>query len=375
MKIIESGRRSIPSEGQAADPTPGSHGAVALLLVAVVLLASVLLVLPRVPALVKDGSDLLSQLASSLSGETGANFTNALNYTIYSPLIHNGGANISYPSDYSVLSSYALGLVNRDRTNYSLGAVVLSDSQVAQQHADSMLKYGYFSHNDTQGFKPYMRYSLLGGRGEVEENIGFTSAGFPHYTSTSSVKDALKSLEYSMMYNDSQCCNNGHRYNILSVLHNRVSVGVAYSSTKVYFVEDFENYYIDLNFSVSMSHYVTMTGPSVKPGLTVDGIYITYDHTPSPETPKQLNSGPHEYGPGLLVGGVLPPCELACQSFEQGITVHADTWVFSPNRVAADFSLDAFIQRYGAGVYTVYLITGADTSSAITSISVFVGGP
>jgi uncharacterized protein YkwD len=373
MRISESGRRSIPSGEQAAEPVHKPHGIVALLLVAVVLVASFVLVLPRVPALLRNGSDLLSQLASSLSGESGTIFTNPLNYTVYSPLIQNGGANISYPSDYSVLSSYALGLVNSDRANYSLGSVILSDSQVAQQHADSMLKYGYFSHNDTQGFKPYMRYSLLGGRGGVEENIGFTSVRFPHYTSTSSVKDALKSLEYSMMYNDSQCCNNGHRYNILSVLHNRVSVGVAYSSTKVYFVEDFENYYIDLNFSVSKSYYVTMTGPSMKPVPTVDAIYITYDHTPSPETPEQLNSGPHEYGPGLLVGGVLPPCDLVCQSFERGISVHADTWVFSPNRVAADFSLDDFIQRYGAGVYNVYLITGADTSSAITSISVFVG--
>lgn len=373
MKIGDSGRRSVPGEGQAAEPAPRSHGAGALLFAALVLLAAFVLAMPYMPAVVKDGSDLFSQLASSLTGKTGVNSTNGLNYTIYSPLIQNGAANISYPSDYGALSAYVLGLVNSDRANYSVGAVTLSDSNVAQQHADSMLRYGYFSHNDTQGFTPYMRYSLLGGRGAVEENIAYIYTGFPHYTSAASVEDALKSLEYSMMYNDSQCCNNGHRYNILSGLHNRISVGVAYNSTRVCFVEDFENYYIDLNFSVSSSYNVVMTGTPLKAGLSANSVLITYDRTPSPETPAQLNSGPHEYEPGSLVGGVFPPCDFACQTFVQGITVHADTWRFTPNQVAVTFSLHDFIQRYGAGVYNVYLITGTDTSSAITSISVFVG--
>ena len=378
MKIDESGRRSNPGGGPAAEPAPKSHGAVALLLVALVLIAAWVLVMPQVPALVKGGSDLISRLVSSLTGPTGVNSTNSLNYTIYSPLIQNGAANISYPSDYDVLSTYALGLINNDRANYSLGAVTLSDINVAQQHADSMLRYGYFSHNDTQGFKPYMRYSLLGGRGAVEENIAYSYTGLPYFTSTASVEGALKSLEYTMMYNDSQCCNNGHRYNILSSLHNRVSIGVAFNSTRVYFVEDFENYYIDLNFSVSSSYYVTMTGTPLEAGLSANSINILYDQTPLPETPAQLNSGPHEYGLGSPVGGVLPPCDFSCQEFYQGTTVYADTWTFTPSLVAVSFSLRDFIQLYGAGVYTIYLITGNDTSSAltsisITSISVFVG--
>jgi uncharacterized protein YkwD len=372
MKIGENGRRPVPSEGLAAEPAPGSHGIVAFLLAALVLVATFVLVMPHLPALLKDGSDVISQMMSSLSGETRANPPNGLSYTIYSPLIQNGTANIPYPSDYGVLSAYVLDLVNHDRANYGLGAVTLSGNKVGQQHADSMLRYGYFSHNDTQGFKPYMRYSLLGGRGAVEENIAYIYAGFPNYTSTASVEGALKSLEYSMMYKDSECCNNGHRYNILSALHNQVSVGVAYSSTTVYFVEDFENYYIDLNFSVSSSYYVTMTGAPLEAGLSADVVYITYDSTPSPETSAQLNSGPHEYGPGSPMGGVLPPCDFICRTFEKGITVYADTWTFAPNLVVVTFSLRDFIQRYGAGVYTVYLITGTDTSSAIISISIFV---
>ena len=115
-----------------------------------------------------------------------------------------------------------------------------------------------------------------------------------------------------------------------------------------------------------------MTGAALEAGLSANAVYVTYDSTPSPETPAQLNGGPHEYGPGLLIGGVLPPCNFACQAFEQGVTANAGTWTFVPNSVTVTFSLHDFIQRYGAGVYTLYLITGTDTSSAITSISVFV---
>ena len=373
MKISNAARRSVPSDGEAAGPTPKSRGVWAFLLGALVLLAAFTVAVPYVSMAVKNTSDLLSRLVSTLAGESGTSSTDGLNYTIYAPLIQNGTANVSYPPNYPVLSSYVLGLVNSDRATYGIGAVALGDSRVAQQHADSMLRYDYFSHVDTQGFKPYMRYSLLGGRGAVEENIAYIYTGFPHYTTTSSVQDALKSLEYSMMYNDSQCCSNGHRYNILSALHNEVSVGVAYSSTSVYFVEDFVNSYIDLNFSVSGSYYVAMTGAPLKSGLSADAVYITYDATPSPLSAAQLNSLPHEYGPGSLLGGVLPPCSLTCQSFAQGITVHADTWIFTASSVSVGFSLHDFVKVYGPGVYNVYLVTGTDTSTAITSISVFVG--
>ena len=101
--------------------------------------------------------------------------------------------------------------------------------------------------------------------------------------------------------------------------------------------------------------------------------YVTYDRTPADQTPAQLSGGPHEYTPGTLIGGVLPPCNVfSCLSFSSGITVHADRWRFSSSTVDIAFSLHDFIQSYGAGIYTIYLISGSDTSSAVTSISVFV---
>ena len=295
------------------------------------------------------------------------------------PDIKNGSADIAYPSDYCVLASYALQQINVDRAANGTGPVSLGFNQAAQQHADSMLYYGYFSHYDTQGYKPYMRYSLLGGRGADFENVAFFSYSVSHFTSVSAVEDAIKTLENSMVYNDSQCCGNGHRYNILSPLHNIVSIGVAYSGTALYFDEEFENDYIALNFTATPAsapspYYVTMTGKLAQQVQSPNSIYIAFDGTPSPETPTALSSGPHEYGPGALVGGVIPPDFFGgcSRRFTQGITVCADSWKFSSSGIDIAFPLDQFAKSYGSGVYTIYLITGSDTDSAITSISIFV---
>jgi uncharacterized protein YkwD len=373
MEIDHSLRTSMLGEGRAAEHAPRSHRVWAVLIVILVLLAALVLAARFVPAVLKDGSDLLSRLGPSSTGTTGTSTTETPNHTTYSPLVQNSGANISYPSDYGALSAYVLRLVNTDRANYSVGPVTIGDGVFAQQHADSMLQHDYFSHDDTQGFKPYMRYTLLGGTGAVEENIADARASLPYFNSTSMVEAELKSLEYTMVHDDSTCCDNAHMRNILSALHNRVSVGVAYNGTRLYLVEDFESYYIDLNFSVSDSQYVTITGTPLMSGLTAEAVYVTYDQTPTLETPAQLNGGPNTYSPGLLVGGVLPPCSFACPTFSSIMTVYADTWAFTADRVAVAFSLSDFIQHYGAGVYTVYLATGADTSTALTSISVFVG--
>jgi uncharacterized protein YkwD len=294
------------------------------------------------------------------------------------PDIVNGSADIAYPSDYCTLASYALQQINSDRAANGTGPVSLGYNQAAQQHVDSMLYYDYFSHFDPQGYKPYMRYTLLGGVGADFENVAFFSYSVSHFTSTPAAEGAIKELESSMVYNDSSCCDNGHRYNILNPLHNIVSIGVAYNATTLYFDEEFESDYINLNFTATSAsaanpYYVTMTGSLIQSVAAPNSIYIAYDPTPSAETTAQLNSGPHEYGPGTLVGGVLPADFLGgCGQFTQGITVCADTWKFSSAGVEIAFSLRQFVDTYGPGVYTVYLITGADTNSAITTISVFV---
>lgn len=398
MRISTDARRSSPTEGAPGGQPPKSHRAAGLIIAALVLLAAFVFAAPYLSTVLRQSYSFLS--GSSTTGlstvaSTPSNGTSTATITstainsqcssvvsvkdLVDPDIQNGSADIAYPPDYCALSAFALGLINQDRATNGTGPVALDYNQAAQQHADSMLYYGYFSHFDTQGYKPYMRYSVLGGRGADFENVAYYYFSIPHFLSTDSVETAIKELEYSMIYNDSSCCANGHRYNILDPLHNQVSVGVAYNSTTVYFDEEFENNYISLNFSVSQvpasnPYYVTLKGVPTGSFPSPNSLYVAFDNSTAAMTPDQLNSGPHEYGPGSLVGGVLPRVGFLgdCGQFSSGTTVCADTWEVTPKTVDIAFPLEPFIEEYGPGVYTLYLITGSSTDSAITSICVFV---
>lgn len=61
---------------------------------------------------------------------------------------------------------------------------------------------------------------------------------------------AIEDLEYSMVYNDSKCCNNGHKNNILNKFHTHVSLGIAYNDYSFVIVQNFENQYLDSNYTV-----------------------------------------------------------------------------------------------------------------------------
>ncbi len=377
MKIsgVRGADPATDSDGGSADTKGGGHaGAVALILAAIVLGATFLLLSPYAQGLASGQSSIVSWFDAVLGGrnETASNLSWTKNLSLYSPLIENGSALVTYPGDYPALSTYALSLINQDRATSDLAAVAYASLDVGQQHADSMLRYGYFSHWDTQGFKPYMRYTLLGGTGAVEENVAYISYPGTHFSSTGAVEAGIKALEYDMMYNDSVCCDNGHRANILNPTHTSVAIGVAYNATTLYFVEDFESYYVNMTFNVSSSYAVSMTGTPVAQVTSPTEILVTYDPPPTAETPYQLNNGPNDYSPGNVTGGVLPPCSIFCSSFGEGITVYASKWVFSQTQVDIVFQLSDFVEKYGTGVYTVYLLIGPDTSSAITSISVFV---
>lgn len=114
-----------------------------------------------------------------------------------------------------------------------------------------MLYFGYFGHADPQGYGPQQRSTLLGGTGVVSENIGSASCtdSPPDSTlltvqpcSSTTVENGIAVLEWAMMNNDLQCCNNGHRNNILDPRVGGVSIGIAYDSGShiIDFVEDFE---------------------------------------------------------------------------------------------------------------------------------------
>lgn len=301
------------------------------------------------------------------------------------PVSTVGGTNltIGYPSDnYNALVSYALSLINTDRAKFNASAVSLSPILSAQEHAYSMYEYGYFSHWDVQGYKPYMRYTIVNGTGAVEENVAYEStSGIGAFSTLSDQESAIYTLEHDMVYNDYTCCQNGHLLNIISPYHNRVSIGIMFSSSDFYFVEDFENYYINLNSSIftASNENVALKGPTTT-SVSPDSVIISYDPLPTPINASVLNSQYQKpYDEGTFLGGVIP-CGAVCTTQFRGqnaITVRPSKWVVTSSSFDIVFSLQQFIGQDGSGVYTVYLTqntfaSNSNETETLTSISIFI---
>jgi uncharacterized protein YkwD len=260
------------------------------------------------------------------------------------------------------LVDYALSLINSDRQSNGLQNVTLSSIDSGQRHADDMLANQYFSHWDTNGYKPYMRYTLSGGKGAVAENCA-AQLGF-----YSDLKEALQGMEWRMMYDDADS-NWGHRDNILDPLHNRVSIGIAYDNQNVYLVQDFENDYIQWNVLSVDNNQVTLQGTEQGEQSNIKQIAIFYDN-PIPLTSSQLEQAQYQngYDAGTYVGSALPPNWQATE----GITITADSWTQSGNNFQISFSLSQAVAAFSKGVYTLYLETDSSTDDALLTYSVWI---
>jgi uncharacterized protein YkwD len=261
--------------------------------------------------------------------------------------------NILYDRSHPVLASYALSLINVDRSQFGLSPVKLSKIPCGQQHANSMLNLSYFSHWNNLGYKPYMRYTLMGGRNFVSENVAYKFVGPLHHYNLDMVKEFLRGSEYDMMYNDQEW-QDGHRKNILDPYHNMVSLGIAHGVRKgylfVYLVQDFEDHYVDLRVPFFKDGKVTLAGTKSQE-IHPDSVMIYYDnlHPLGQETLGKTKT----YDAGELLGGVKPP--FSPIFFQAEVTQKATKWEEDLHSLFIEFSLEAFFRKRGSGVYTIYL--------------------
>jgi uncharacterized protein YkwD len=263
------------------------------------------------------------------------------------------------------LTNYALSLINSDRQSKGLQNVTLSSVDSGQRHADDMLANHFFSHWDTNGYKPYMRYTLAGGKGSVSENAAwlYNSGGLDP------VKTVEK-LEHDMMYDDASS-NWGHRDNILDALHNKVSIGIAYDNNDLYFVEDFEDEYVSWS-TLSLSNQVLMQGTILKAGQSILQVAIYFDN-PTSLTTQQLSNAPYQdgYDAGTYVGNAVspPPSGYQYSQPDKGILIIANAWSEAGQNFDINFDMSTAFAKYGKGVYTLYLWT--DSNDYLTTFSIW----
>ncbi len=273
------------------------------------------------------------------------------------------------------LDAYALNLINTDRHQFGLQNVTLSNETSGQQHAQNMLANYYFSHWDIYGMKPYMRYTLVGGNGAVAENVAYrysASCLFSVCSGNVNVPVALKQMEYSMMYNDSACCNNGHRDDILDPHHNQVSIGIAYNSSSAYFVEDFVNNYISWNnFGVNQATAEMYLSGAAQTGYNLASVLVTYDAPVVNMTRVQLDNT-SSYSFGKQVAGVA---SNPAYYYPGLTTILADQYTTNGRSFSVAFNLKSLIAKFGPGEYTVLIWLNDTTGSSFiaSTYTIFVG--
>jgi hypothetical protein len=271
------------------------------------------------------------------------------------------------------LVQHALELINIDRTKHNLPPVILGKNIAAQKHAEDMLRYKYIAHWDSDGFKPYMRYTQYNGRGEVRENVAITGY-YNEYGNTNCYKQfilcekidpmkAIENLHHAMVYNDADS-NWGHRDNILDRWHNKVNIGIAYDDYFLVLVQHFENDYIDWDILHISNSYVVQSGRIYMPissNTKLIAVSVYYDPLPKKMSIYELNNSPgcYSYGGGVNCGSedidvIYPPPSPGYYYFESGHV--ADRWIMDGNY----FYIEYPITFTKDGVYTFLLISEID---------------
>ena len=283
------------------------------------------------------------------------------------------------------LYQYALRVVNDDRAAKGIPPVTLSNTRSAQEHADNMLKLQYFSHWNSDGLKPYVTYTMLGGRGDVRENISYVVA---HCFSGNCYANAfdpfkeIKDSEYNMVYQDASS-DWGHRDNILDPSHTAVNFGIASDNNRFYFVEHFENNIISWHAVQLVGSELHLSG-SLPALYSLSQILVYTDPSPTTLSANDLDGrAPYNlghYDSGTLAGIMAPklspgyyytecsPGKIEIQSNSEKNCVDYITFENTSN-AADEMDMTVNVSKWmGSGIHTIYIqlkkANGDETSSS-----------
>ena len=276
------------------------------------------------------------------------------------------------------LVQHVLNRINKDRADSGLLPVELSPNQAAQIHAEDVFRTKQISHWMTNGEKPYMTYTQYDGEGSVQQNVaiaGFSPEQYEQCVTNVLIEceeieplSTIDQLQYEMMYNDKECCNDGHKNNILNPRHTHVSIGIVYDQYYLALVQNFENNY-GLDVEVEDSE-IEMSGTLLDGQL--DHIAIYYDEMPTQAVYEQ-NKDLLSYSAGELVAVVVKPLPPGYyyESLEGYDVIEADRWIEQRDSVNVGFDLADAVDK--DGTYTLFaLVKDGEEMFDVTSYSVFV---
>jgi hypothetical protein len=284
------------------------------------------------------------------------------------------------------LVKYALDLINADRATHNLPQLNLSNNMAAQNQADEFFtkKIQYPSHWSTDGMKPYMKYSMYNGTGYVQQNIVVTAYDnltiekckerdlICHEIDYPPYQQILQS-ERSMMFNDTLCCQDRHKYNILDKRHTDVSIGLSYSKDYFIMVQNFENNYINFTKPLADNNGRIEIEGNMKKDYDIENIAIYYDSIPSIQEFRQ-NRNANSYDLGKLVALIVKPAPLLTQYRQPSnySLIEAGEWVVKDQLININFGLTPALENKGVYTVVVYLKHKVDNETfPVTDYSIF----
>ena len=259
-------------------------------------------------------------------------------------------------SELTEAREYALTLINDARTAAGLNEVTLDDNTAAQSHAEDMRANCFSSHWGTDGLKPYMRYSLAGGRQYSAENISgldYCITKSDGYRANISVAQDIRESMTGLMESP------GHRRNILNPHHRKVNIGLAWDDYNFNIVQLFVGDYVEYHATPHIENGILTLSGKVNETVRINDenaleAQIYYDPLPFALTRGQLSRTYCVPG-GLKVAALRPPLEpnwhYNSDSFESVQSVCPDPYdvpADAPAPTSADDALAFWQQAYDA---------------------------
>jgi hypothetical protein len=245
----------------------------------------------------------------------------------------------------------------------------------------------------TKGEKPYMTYSRYGGEGNVGQNVAVSGYDEDYQSCKIGIFLCEKTdpyvemdgSQYSMMYEDEDCCDNGHRDNILDKYHTHVSIGIVYDDYFFALVQNFEDQYIDWTNTIdeedAHSDIVSMSGQFknnidvyTNNDVSFYSVSIYYDPIPTRETYED-NVDELSYGGGEEIAIVVEPApqDYYYEQPSDYMLVEAEFWRVTDSDFQIIFKTDDLQRQHGDGVYsiTVWCQGAQDDYFIASSISLY----
>ncbi len=185
----------------------------------------------------------------------------------------------------------------RSALNKKIVKLDILASRVANMQCYNAAVNGYSGHFDLSGYKPYIRYSLAGGKDHVMENA---SSEWSTGIAREGMDDMAQALVFMKKGLDefmSEGPGGGHYENDINGYHNYVGLGYFCTnigdSFQVRYYEEFIDRYIkwdDFPLTAPAGGSVTVSGKVTAKDAGVYAVIVYYEKFPEKMTPAEISS-------------------------------------------------------------------------------------